>query len=97
MKAIDFVCRYLAKASMDDLTPVARQVLLAVAAGLDNSEDIANLTGLLPGTCTALLRSLAARKQLQCTNRTEGYYVLAPAGKERVKKLFSFFAGSTHA
>lgn len=97
MKAIDFVCRYLAQAAMDDLTPVARQVLLAVAAGLDNSEDISRLTGLLPGTCTSLLRTLAARKQLQCINRTEGYYVLAPAGKARVKELFSFFAHSSHA
>lgn len=97
MKAIDFVCRYLAEAAMDDLTPVARQVLLAVAAGLDNSEDIARLTGLLPGTCTALLRSLAARKELHCTDRAAGYYVLAPAGKERVRRLFSFFARTPHA
>lgn len=97
MKAIDFICRYLARAAMDDLTPVARQVLLAVAAGLDNSEDISRLTGLLPGTCTSVLRTLAARKQLQCTNRAMGYYVLAPAGKERVKDLFSFFSTGTHA
>ncbi|MGN0828708.1 MAG: hypothetical protein ACI4PZ_03190 [Akkermansia sp.] len=90
MKAIDFICRYLVRAAQDDLTPTARQILLAVAAGLDNSADIARLTGMSPGTCTNVLRSLAARHELHCVNRSAGFYVLGPSGKERVRHLLDF-------
>lgn len=90
MKAIDFICRYLARAEMDTLSPTARQVLLAVAAGLDNSPDIARLTGLQQGVCTSHLRMLHQHRELRCTDRKAGYYQLSPAGKERVRALLSF-------
>lgn len=89
MKAIDFACRLLARLAADDLSPASQQVLLAVAAGLDTSPDIARLTGLTQGSCTSILRHLARQKMLR---RLRGdIYLLAPSGKERICRLFSFF------
>lgn len=94
MKAIDFACHFLARIAQDDMTPASRQVMLAVAAGLDNSRDIANLTSLGVSTCTALLRSLTKQKILTCVSREQGVYLLAPNGKERVRRLLTFFPSS---
>lgn len=89
MRAIDFACRLLARLAEDDLSPASQQVLLAVAAGLDTSPDIARLTGLTQGSCTNILRSLARQKILR---RLRGdIYLLAPSGRDRVCRLLSFF------
>ncbi len=91
MRAIDFACRFLARIAQDDMTPAGRQVMLAVAAGLSNSHEIASMTGLSINSCTAILRMLAKQKILTCVSRESGVYLLAPDGKERVRRLLTFF------
>lgn len=92
MRAIDFACRFLARIAQDDMTPASRQVMLAVAAGLNNSHDIAEMTGLSMSSCTAILRQLSRQKVLACVSRESGVYLLAPDGKERVRRLLTFFS-----
>ena len=90
MKAIDFACRFLSRAQRDDLSPAARLVLVAVAAGLDDKEDIARETGLSPSVSTTQLRQLSARGEIRCVSLLAERYVLAPAGKSRLRRLFDF-------
>lgn len=91
MKAIDFACRFLTVLSHDPMTPAKRQVLLAVAAGLENNSDIARLTQLTVSTCTNILRQLERSKLIKhIGNGDDTIYLLAPSGKEHVRKLFSF-------
>ena len=88
MKAIDFACRFLSRVQRDELSPAARLVLVAVAAGLENKEDIAHETGLSPSVSTTQLRVLSARGEIRCISMLAERYVLAPAGKERLRRLF---------
>ncbi len=90
MRAIDFACRLLVNLATDAMSPAARLVMLCVAAGLENAEDIARLTGITPGTCTNLLRLLAKRQVLHCVHGKCDLYVLAPDGKEHVRQLLTF-------
>ena len=90
MKAIDFACRFLSRAQRDDLSPAARLVLVAGAAGLDEKEDIARETGLSPSVCTTQLRQLSVRGEIRCVSLLAERYVLAPAGKARLRRLFDF-------
>lgn len=92
MRAIDFACRLLVKVATDPMSPAARLVLLCVAAGLECSADIARMTGIVPGTCTNLLRQLTARSYVKAipAKAQETLYVLAPAGKEYVRQLLTF-------
>lgn len=91
MRAIDFACRLLVKVATDPMTPAARLMLLCVAAGLECSADIARRTGMVPGTCTNLLRGLVQRHLLQrVASRAGDLYILAPAGREYVRQLLSF-------
>lgn len=90
MKAIDFACRFLSRVQRDDLSPAARLVLISVAAGLEDKEDITRETGLSHSVCTNQLRHLAARGELSCISSLSEHYVLAPAGRERLRKLFDF-------
>lgn len=92
MRAIDFACRLLVKVATDPMSPAARLVLLCVAAGLECSADIARMTGIVPGTCTNLLRQLAQRRLLKAVpaQTREHLYVLAPEGKDYVRQLLTF-------
>ncbi len=90
MKAIDFACRLLARLAEDDLPFPAQQVLLAVAAGLETSPDIARFTGLSPSGCSGILRSLTHKNIICRVGGTHATYLLAPAGKELVRQYFSF-------
>lgn len=90
MKAIDFACRFLSRVQRDDLSPAARLVLVAVAAGLEEKADIARETGLSPSVCTTQLRHLNLQDELRCISPLSERYVLAPAGKERLRRLFNF-------
>ena len=87
MKAIDFACRLLVNVSRDDMTPATRLVLLCVVAGLDTSEDISSFTGLIPSSCTAILRNLENRNLLLRVGSGREVYITTAAGRERVKSL----------
>ena len=65
MKAIDFACRLLMRVEQDSMPSGCRLVLLMVAAGVDNAQDIAAMTGLRPSSCTNLLRKLARERYLR--------------------------------
>ena len=52
MKAIDFACRFLSRLQRDELSPAARLVLVAVAAGLEDKNDISHETRLSHSVCT---------------------------------------------
>ena len=90
MKAIDFACRLLVRLTEDTLPLPAQQVLLAVAAGLDCTPDIARFTGLEPNACLGHLRALANKGLLLREGGKHPTYRLAPAGKERVRHYFAF-------
>ena len=91
MKAIDFACRFLAVLSRDPMSPAKRQVLFAVAAGLETITDIARFTQLSTCTCSNMLRQLERNKLVHHIGSVEHtIYLLAPAGKEHIRKLFSF-------
>jgi hypothetical protein len=90
MKAIDFACRFLARLQRDDLPPATRLVLIAVGAGLEEKEDISRETGLSASVCTTQLRQLHLRGQVRCIGTLTERYILAPAGKERLRRLFDF-------
>ncbi|MBR5889779.1 MAG: hypothetical protein IKY92_07040 [Akkermansia sp.] len=90
MKAIDFACRFLTRVQKDDLSPAARLVLIAVAAGLEEKCDISNETALSPSVCTTQLRHLEQLGEVRCVSPLTERYVLAPAGKERMRRLFNF-------
>lgn len=92
MRAIDFACRLLVRVATDPMSPAARLVLLCVAAGLECSADIARMTGIVPGTCTNLLRQLVRRRLLKAVpaKAQETLYILAPAGRDYVRELLTF-------
>ena len=96
MKAIDFACRFLTRVHRDDLSPAARLVLVAVGAGLEEQEDISRETGLSPSVCTTQLRHLHTRGEIRCISMLCGRYVLAPAGKARLRRLFDFHTSAPH-
>jgi len=90
MKAIDFACRFLARMQQGELSLTSHQVIIAVAAGIETSPDIARVTGLAQGTCTAVLKNLEKSRLLICVCRTGGIFRLSSAGKDYVCRLFSF-------
>lgn len=90
MKAIDFACRFLSRVQRDELSPAARLVLVAVGAGLEDKDDISRETGLSSSVCTTQLRQLCMRGEIRCISLLAERYVLAPAGKNRLRKLFDF-------
>ena len=90
MKAIDFACRFLTRVQKDDLSPAARLVLIAVAAGLEDKCDIAHETALAPSVCTTQLRHLEQLGEVRSISPFSERYVIAPAGKARVRRLFDF-------
>ncbi len=90
MKAIDFACRLLVRLSEDQLPLPGQQVLLAVAAGLETGPDIARFTGMSSSACSGILRSLTHKGLLQREGGAHAIYLLAPAGRERVRLYFDF-------
>ncbi len=90
MKAIDFACHLLARLAEDDLPFQTQHVLLAVAAGLECGSDIARFTGLSSSCCSGILRSLTHKGIVNRVGGTHAVYLLAPAGKELVRRYFSF-------
>lgn len=90
MKAIDFACRFLTRVQKDELSPAARLVLIAVAAGLEEKFDIARETCLAQSVCTTQLRHLEITGEIRCVSPLSERYVLAPAGKNRLRRLFNF-------
>lgn len=96
MKAIDFACRFLSRLQRDELSPAARLVLVAVAAGLEDKNDISHETGLSYSVCTAQLRHLEKLGVLRCVSTLSERYVLAPSGKERLRRWFDFRIPAAH-
>lgn len=92
MKAIDFACRFLSRVQKDTLSPAARLVLVAVGAGLEERDDISRETGLSASVCTTQLRYLCTQGEVRCVSVLSERYVLAPAGKERLRRLFNFYS-----
>lgn len=90
MKAIDFACRFLSRLQRDELSPAARLVLVAVAAGLEDKTDISRETGLSHSVCTTQLRHLQFQGLLRCISPLSERYVLAPDGKKRLQVWFNF-------
>lgn len=90
VKAIDFACRLMARLQRDNLSPAARLVLVAVAAGLEDKNDISRETCLSLSVCTTQLRHLESLAEIRCVSTLAERYVLAPAGKERLRRLFNF-------
>ncbi len=90
MKAIDFACRLLTRLGADEHPRATQQVLLALAAGLDTSADIARLSGLTAGGCTIILRGLAKQKLARRIAAEPPLYLLTPQGKELVAGYFAF-------
>lgn len=90
MKAIDFACHLLMRVERDSMPSCCRLVLLMVAAGLDNAQDIAAMSGLRVSSCTALLRKLSREHYLQSV--AGSVYLLAPKGREYVRHLLTFFS-----
>lgn len=90
MKAIDFACRLLTRVQRDDLSPAARLVLVCVGAGLEEKNDISHESGLSLSVCTTQLRLLTKLEEIRCVSVLSERYVLAPAGKERLRRLFDF-------
>ena len=88
MKAIDFACRFLSRLQRDELSPAARLVLVAVAAGLEDKTDISRETGLSHSVCTTQLRHLQFQGLLRCisplSERTGGCR-RGPVRKQREK------------
>lgn len=96
MKAIDFACRFLSRLQRDELSPAARLVLVAVAAGLEDKNDISHETGLSHSVCTTQLRHLEQLGELRCVSPLAERYVLAPAGKNRLRRWFNFHTPAAH-
>lgn len=96
MKAIDFACRFLSRLQKDKLSPAARLVLIAVAAGLEDKTDIARETCLAVSVVTTQLRHLEMQGEVRCISPLSERYVLAPAGKERLRRLFNFHIAPDH-
>lgn len=90
MKAIDFACRLLARLAQDDMPDASRRVLLAVAAGLPEAQDIARLTGLAPAICCKLLCGLRKSGFLFCNDPVHMGYALTPCGRAKVANLLDF-------
>ena len=90
MKAIDFACRLLKALNNEPHSDIAQRVLLAVAAGLEFSADIAQFMGLTPSGCSLALRRLANEGLLTCICGEYSYYRLTPQGKQVVAGIFSF-------
>ncbi len=90
MKAIDFACRLLTRLQKDDLSPAARLVLIAVGAGLEDKYDISREVALSQSVCTNQLRHLEQLGEVRCISPLTERYVLAPAGKERLRRFFNF-------
>lgn len=93
MRAIDFACRLLVNISRDDLPPAARLVLLCVVAGMETGEDIAAFTGIVPRSCTAILRHLEGAQLLRCVGGE--VYLTTPEGRERVRRLLAITPAPT--
>ena len=96
MKAIDFTCRFLSRVQRDELSPAARLVLVAVAAGLEDKNDIAHETGLSHSVCTTQLRHLEKLGEIRCVSLLAERYVPAPAGKERLRRWVNFHTPAAH-
>lgn len=94
MKAIDFACRFLTRVQRDDLSPAARLVLVCVAAGLEEKNDIARESGLSLSVCTTQLRQLCKQGEIRCVSVLAERYVLAPPGKDRLRRLFDFHSAA---
>ncbi len=90
MKAIDFACHLLVRLAEDKHPFPTQQVLLAVAAGLETTPDIARFTGITSTSCSGILRSLTNKKLLERPAGPHAIYLLTPAGKELVRQYFSF-------
>lgn len=94
MRAIDVIFRFLVAAETDDLPPVSRLVLLAVAAGLHDPQDIAVAVHRRVGDCMNLLRSLVERGELRWIGQG---FELADTGKARVRRLLAIACGRERA
>ena len=96
MKAIDFACRFLSRVHRESHAPAAMLVLISVGAGLEEKDDISRQTGLSPSVCTTQLRLLMARGELRCPSILVERYILTPAGKEHLRRLFDFHSAPPH-
>lgn len=90
MRAIDFACQFLVNIAEDDMTPGLRLVLLCAVAGMQTSEEIADFTGMVPGTCTNILKILEKRGYLGSLGTHIKVFLPTEKGRERVRKILDF-------
>lgn len=87
MRAVDFACRLLVNIGRMELTHTEMKVLLALAAGMHESETIAEALDIRYCSCTLCLRNMCKRSfALRGRGST---YVLTAAGKSKVAQILS--------
>lgn len=89
MRAVDFACSLLVNVSHIDLTPNDTKVLIALAAGLNCTQDIAERLDIRPCASTLSLKSMAKRNLIHAIDSS--HYTLAPAGESRVRQLLMVY------
>lgn len=91
MKAIDFACRLLLQLEQDPMPAPAQRVLIALAAGLETSRDLAEHTVLTPQHVSAILGSHVKARLATCDkSRRPQEYFLSKEGRIYLHHLLDF-------
>lgn len=90
MKAIDCAAYITTRAMRSDLTLPQIAVLYCVAAGVDTAEGMENMFGLQKTAVKTTLKKLREFGLVYLDNVHTQAYVLAPDGKDFVRRMLSF-------
>jgi len=91
MRAIDFACRLLLKLERDAMPAPAQRVLIALAAGLETSRDLAEYTVLTAQHVAAILGSHIKAGLVTCDkSRRPQEYFLSQDGRTYLHRLLDF-------
>lgn len=91
MKAIDFACRLLLRLERDPMSAAAQRVIIALAAGLETSRDIAEHTVLSAQHVSAVLGSFVKAGLVSCDkSRRPQEYFLSKEGRTYIHSLLDF-------
>lgn len=93
MKAIDFACCLMVRVHQEELTPRMLLILMAVGSGASSTEEILQKTEIANCAGGAILNKLTEMQYICRICGKNPVYALAPAGREKLIRLFSFCAG----
>lgn len=93
MKAIDFACHLLVRIHREEMTPRMLLTLMAVGSGASTTEEILRKAEIASCAGGAILNKLTEMQYICRIHGKHYVYALAPAGREKLIRLFSFCAG----